>query len=77
MRTYKERFSPDELLAMSTHITEPLAQYLIKKDGISTILLYHSLPDEVSSHQLIEHLLNAGKRIILPTVIGDELELHE
>ncbi|MBR6894045.1 MAG: 5-formyltetrahydrofolate cyclo-ligase [Bacteroidaceae bacterium] len=39
------------------------------------VLLFHSLPDEVDTHALIEHYKDK-KTIILPTVVGDELELH-
>lgn len=41
-----------------------------------TILLYHSLPDEVGTHDLIRHLHAQGKNVLLPTVVGEELELH-
>ncbi len=41
-----------------------------------TILLYHSLPDEVDTHTLIRTLHAAGKRILLPTVVGEVLELR-
>ena len=41
-----------------------------------TILLYHSLPDEVCTHTLIRHLADQGKIILLPTVVGNELTLH-
>lgn len=39
-----------------------------------TILLYASLPDEVPTHHLLQAL--AGKQIILPRVVGDQLELR-
>lgn len=41
------------------------------------ILLYHSLPDEVCTHDLISQACNEGKRVLLPVVVGDDLELHE
>lgn len=41
-----------------------------------TILLYHSLPDEVETHALIRTLHATGKTVLLPTVVGDVLELH-
>ena len=41
------------------------------------VLLYHSLPDEVCTHELICHALDEGKRVLLPVVIGDDLELRE
>ena len=42
-----------------------------------TILLYHALADEVDTTQLIEAGHKAGKQILLPVVIGDELELRQ
>lgn len=41
-----------------------------------TVLLYHSLPDEVATHDLITEALSAGKRVLLPVVVGDDLELR-
>ncbi len=41
-----------------------------------SILLYHSLPDEVATHDLIRILHSQGHTILLPTVNGDELTLH-
>ncbi len=41
----------------------------------STILIYHSLPDEVDTHDFIEKWYNA-KRLLLPVVVGDELEIR-
>lgn len=40
-----------------------------------TVLLYHSLPDEVDTHAFIRKWI-ASKRILLPVVKGDELELR-
>ena len=37
------------------------------------ILLYHSLPDELSTHQVIDRWVELGKTIYLPVVIGDDL----
>ena len=41
-----------------------------------TILLYHSLPDEVCTHDLIRSLHAEGKTVLLPTVEGEDLTLH-
>ena len=41
----------------------------------NTILLYHSLKDEVDTHTFIRKWSNE-KRILLPVVVGDELELR-
>lgn len=40
-----------------------------------TVLLYHSLPDEVQTHEFIERI-SQDKRVILPVVAGNELILR-
>ena len=40
-----------------------------------TVLLYHSLKDEVQTHDFIEQW-SQHKQILLPVVVGDELELR-
>lgn len=40
-----------------------------------TILLYHSLPDEVFTHEFAEKWKDS-KTVLLPVVIGEELELR-
>lgn len=37
------------------------------------ILLYHSLPDELITHETIERWNSLGKTIYLPVVVGDDL----
>lgn len=41
----------------------------------TTVLLYHALPDEVNTHELI-HRYAGTKRILLPAVEGESLSLH-
>ena len=41
----------------------------------NTVLLYHSLNDEVDTHEFIRKWSNK-KRILLPVVVGDDLELR-
>ena len=41
-----------------------------------TVLLYHALPDEVSLSALLLEALRAGKRVLLPVVVGDDLALR-
>lgn len=41
----------------------------------NTVLLYHSLDDEVDTHAFIRKW-SSSKQILLPVVIGDELELR-
>jgi len=40
-----------------------------------TVLLYHSLGDEVNTHQFIEEWCKQ-KQLLLPVVVGDNLELR-
>ena len=76
MRTFKETYGPERLKAFSMAIADKLMadDRLIRA---RTVLLYHSLPDEVDTHELIERLHATGKCIILPSVVGDDLELYE
>ena len=39
------------------------------------VMLYYSLPDEVQTHHFVERWVQS-KRIILPVVVGDDLELR-
>ena len=39
------------------------------------ILCYWSLPDELPTHEAVNHWLDAGKNIYLPRVVGDDLEI--
>lgn len=41
-----------------------------------TVLLYAALPDEVSLQLLVDDAMGSGKRVILPVVKGDTLELR-
>ena len=41
-----------------------------------TVLLYHSLADEVDTAELIAAGVGQGKQILLPVVVGSELELR-
>ena len=60
-----------------------IASRLLNLEGIRnshTILLYHSLPDEVLTTSVIEYLYSkegGSKRIILPIVDGEYLTLKE
>lgn len=46
------------------------------EENRTTILLYHSLPDEVNTLPLIRQLHAEGHTVLLPTVVGSNLELH-
>lgn len=75
IRSRKADFTRDELEKMSTDIIGKLEAnpYYAKAH---TVLLYHSLADEVFTHFLVTEA-SKTKTVLLPTVVGDELELHE
>ena len=75
MRERKKQHSEEELQAMSQLVEMQLLDF-IQQANCQTILLYHSLPDEVNTHHLIPMLYGMGKTVILPTVSGNELSLH-
>lgn len=76
IRQAKGRFSTEELAFLSSKTTEKvLNDDDVKKSQV--ILLYSSLPDEVSTAELINTLYHEGKNILLPSVVGDDIELHE
>lgn len=76
IREEKKRHSIEELLALSQPIIAKLEEDDLSKNA-QVILLYHSLPDEVCTHQLLIKLREQGKKVLLPTIVGNELELHE
>ena len=74
IRSQKALYSPEQLAEMSSNIISRLVQHPLYREA-NTILLYHSLPDEVCTHSLIQEAFK-NKTVLLPTVVGDELELH-
>ena len=77
IRTLKKQYSPEELSALSQKAINSLLKRIHQEENCQTVLLYHSLPDEVDTHQLIQTLATEGKNVLLPTIVGTELELHE
>ena len=76
IREQKKRHSIEELTILSQKIVSTLMDD-IRKHDFQVVLLYHSLPDEVCTHSLLDTLLKMGKTVLLPTIVGDDLELHE
>ena len=75
IREQKSLISRDDLNRFSMQVCE---QVLANEHWLnaSTVLLYHSLPDEVDTHLLLESALKSGKQVLLPVVKGMELELR-
>ena len=75
IRAQKKQHTAAELAAMSEDITNRvLASVWWQKAG--TLLLYYPLSDETDVRPLIRNAFGSGKRVLLPVVKGEELELH-
>jgi len=75
IREQKRTHTAEELAALSRQVIECLTNDERWKEA-KTVLLYHSLPDEVATHDLILQADAVGKRVLLPVVVGDDLELR-
>lgn len=73
MRTRKAGMEPDELRRMSQAIMEKLQRHP-RFRAARTVLLFHSLPDEPCTHDLLE-VWRGRKRLLLPVVCGSEIRL--
>ena len=62
---------------MSLQAASSALDRIKKEENCKTVLLYHSLPDEVDTHRLIDLVSQLGYKVLLPTVVGNDLELHE
>lgn len=71
MRNMKKRQDPAQLAMQSEKIMEMLEHAPVFQKA-QTVMLYSSLPDEVRTTEFIEKWRNK-KRIILPTVVGDDI----
>lgn len=77
IRDLKKQHSSDELLQASRKAMQRLI-YNIKVREASTVLMYHSLPDEVCTHEAIDTLVGMGKTVLLPRVVSDDtMTIHQ
>jgi 5-formyltetrahydrofolate cyclo-ligase len=74
IREAKKSQQPDKLMAISAALLEQIEKHprFIASD---TVLLYHSLGDEVQTHAFVEKW-SASKKVLLPVVQGDILVLR-
>lgn len=70
----KRKYSASQKTEWSSSLFQKLEDHPLFLQA-KTILLYHSLPDEVQTHTFIERW-HPYKRIILPLVKGEELEFR-
>ena len=59
------------------HKGESGEPFLDSLHAFNTMMLYHALPDEVPTQQLIDRLVAEGKTVVLPRVVSDtDMELR-
>lgn len=76
IRRRKAACSTEERAALSRLVVDHLLSTPHWQQA-QTVLLYHALPDEVATDSLLRSACEQGKRVLLPVVIGDDLELRE
>ena len=74
IRQEKMKYSASTLKELSVDILKRLEQLTAFQDA-QTVFLYHSMKDEVHTHEFVNKWAEI-KRIVLPVVVGDELELR-
>lgn len=72
MRQAKAALTPEQKCAESDAVWQHVEATPAFAEA-QHILLYHSLPDELSTHLVIDRWVELGKTIYLPVVIGDDL----
>lgn len=75
IRAQKSQYDVAQLEAMSIEITNRVLA-LASWQEAGTLLLYYPLADEVDVRPLIKDAYENGKKVFLPVVKGDELELR-
>lgn len=77
IRSQKRQYTSEELRVLSLSIMDRLMEHP-RIQSAQTLLMYHSLPDEVDTHDALDQLLSKGKTVFLPVVVADGLmELQE
>lgn len=71
IRNRKRQYSSSQLEELSLSVLSRLNN-IEQLAAAQTVLMYYSLPDEVNTHQYIDHLIRQGKRVLLPEVIDSE-----
>ncbi len=70
-----DALSTTEKLSVSLRLCLRVSRMPMWKDA-QTVLLYLALPDEVETDPLLKIAVDAGKRVVLPVVDGDNLKLR-
>lgn len=75
MKQRKAALTPEQKATESERVWQHIEQLSCFRQA-HHILLYHSLPDELITHNTIERWATQGKEIYLPVVIGDDLVIR-
>lgn len=75
IRAQKRLRTPEQLAEESARICLRLLEHPAWRQA-RCVLLYHALPDEVDTRMLLSRALHEGKRVVLPVVCGDVLQLR-
>lgn len=75
VRNMKKQHQTAELADMSAEVCMRMRNNG-KYQEADTILMYHPLPDEVDVRPLIDDAYARGCRVVLPVVVGSDLELR-
>ncbi|MGG6544404.1 UNVERIFIED_CONTAM: 5-formyltetrahydrofolate cyclo-ligase [Prevotella sp. 15_C9] len=76
IRNRKRQYTKEDLQRISLPVINRLRNHP-KLKAAHTVMLYHSLPDEVDTHNFVDEMVAAGKRVLLPVVISEtEMEIR-
>ena len=75
IKAHIDALTTTEKLSISLRLCLRVSRMPLWKDA-KTVLLYLALPDEVETDPLLKIAMDAGKRVVLPVVVGEELRLR-
>lgn len=75
IRATKRQHTSEQLADFSKNICDKILSMPIYQSA-HTILLYSPLNDEVDVFSIVNDAYRNGKTVLLPKVVGDDLELH-
>ena len=71
IRNRKRQFTEEQLRELSLPVINKLLAHP-RVNNATTLMLYHSMPDEVYTHELIDLLVERGKTVLLPKMLDDQ-----
>lgn len=72
MREVKQKHGETEILSSSQRIGDMLLAHPIVQSA-EVMVLYHSMPDEPNTHELLREFVRQGKKVFLPKVAGETI----